>query len=75
VLLDIQMPAMNGYEALSAMRDWEKKRGKSQVPILALTAFALKEEAEKCLAAGFGAHITKPIRRDDLIKTIKQYAA
>lgn len=75
VLMDIQMPSMNGYEALSAIRAWESAEGKTKVPILALTAFALKEEAERCLAAGFGAHITKPIRKDDLIHTIKKFAA
>jgi len=75
VLMDLQMPTMNGYEALSAIREWELKEGRQNVPVLALTAFALKEEAEKCLTAGFVAHVTKPIRRDDLLKTIKRYAA
>jgi CheY-like chemotaxis protein len=75
VLMDIQMPTMNGYEALSAIRKWEADHRKTKVPILALTAFALKEEAEKCIAAGFGAHVTKPIRKDQLMRTIKSHAA
>lgn len=75
VLLDIQMPDMNGYETLSAIRKWEAEKGRPRIPILALTAFALKEEADKCLRAGFGAHVTKPIRKDELLRTIKRYVA
>jgi two-component system, sensor histidine kinase and response regulator len=75
VLMDIQMPGMNGYEALSAIRAWEKSMDRKGTPIVALTAFALHEEAEKCLSAGFKAHVTKPIRRNDLLHVIKKFAA
>ncbi len=75
VLMDLQMPQMNGYEAFHAIRDWEKNQNKTEVPVLALTAYALKEEAEKCMAAGFGAHLTKPIRKNDLLQAIKKFAS
>lgn len=74
VLMDIQMPQMNGYEALAAIRQWERANSRSSIPVLALTAFALKEEAERCLSAGFNAHVTKPITKSDLIKTITRFA-
>jgi signal transduction histidine kinase/DNA-binding LytR/AlgR family response regulator len=74
VLLDIQMPLMNGYEALSAIRVWEKAQQRRQVPVLALTAYALREEAEKCLSAGFKAHVTKPITKRDLLQVIRKHA-
>lgn len=75
VLMDIQMPTMNGYEALAAIREWETSRKQPRVPILALTAFALKEEAQRCIEAGFKAHITKPIRKNDLMQALKKYVA
>lgn len=75
VLMDIQMPRMNGYEALSAIRDWEVSQRRSQVPVLALTAFALTEEVEKCISAGFKAHVSKPITKNELIDAIRKYAA
>jgi CheY-like chemotaxis protein len=69
VLMDIQMPGMNGYEALSSLL--EKKYTK---PIIALTAHAMHEEKIRTQAAGFCDHITKPIDKDKLISSILKNA-
>ncbi|MBC8017194.1 MAG: response regulator [Verrucomicrobia bacterium] len=60
ILMDIQMPRMNGFEATAAIRDKERTRG-GHTPIIALTAHALKEDKDKCLNAGMNAFISKPI--------------
>jgi len=74
VLMDLQMPVMDGYEATRSMRAWEAAHQKSPTPILALTAHAFKEEEQKSLAAGCNAHLIKPIRKPDLLKAIQQHA-
>jgi CheY-like chemotaxis protein/HPt (histidine-containing phosphotransfer) domain-containing protein len=73
VLMDLQMPVMDGYEATRSMRAWEAAHQKSPTPILALTAHAFKEEEQKSLAAGCNAHLIKPIRKPDLLKAIQQH--
>jgi CheY-like chemotaxis protein/nitrogen-specific signal transduction histidine kinase len=70
VLMDLQMPVMDGYAALKKIRTWESNTGQIKTPIIALTAYALKEEEEKSRAAGFNAHVTKPIRRDRLFEVV-----
>jgi PAS domain S-box-containing protein len=68
VLMDIQMGDISGYEATQLLR-----AGGFKLPILALTANAMKDEREKILEAGFDGHIPKPIRRDELIRRIQCY--
>ena len=63
VLMDIQMPHLNGFEATRAIREKERERG-GHTPIVAMTAHANKEDEEKCLAAGMDAFIAKPIDID-----------
>ncbi|MBC8017716.1 MAG: response regulator, partial [Verrucomicrobia bacterium] len=63
VLMDIQMPRLNGFEATRAIREKERERG-GHTPIVAMTAHAFKEDEEKCLAAGMDAFIAKPIDID-----------
>jgi len=70
VLMDIEMPEMDGYEAARKIRDWERKHGADPTPIVALTAHALKEHEEKSIAAGCNAHVLKPIKKETLLKTI-----
>ncbi|HXJ39099.1 MAG TPA: response regulator [Bryobacteraceae bacterium] len=73
VLMDLQMPVMDGYAATRTMRAWEAEHQKRPTPILALTAHAFKEEQEKSLAAGCNAHLIKPIRKPDLLEAIRQH--
>lgn len=60
ILMDVQMPYMNGFEATGAIRRKERSRG-GHIPIIAMTAHALKEDEERCLSAGMDAYISKPI--------------
>ena len=73
VLMDIQMPVMDGYTATRTIRRWEKDRGVTPTPIIALTAYALKEEMEKCLKVGCTAHISKPIKKYALMQAIQEH--
>jgi two-component system, sensor histidine kinase len=68
VLMDIQMPLLDGYEATSRLRQAGFRR-----PIIALTAHALNEERDKCLRVGCNAHLTKPINRRQLIDSVVRY--
>ena len=63
VLMDVQMPVMYGYTATKAIREWEKEQGVEPTPIIALTAHALNEDAQKSLDAGCTAHVVKPIKK------------
>jgi len=70
VLMDMQMPVTDGYSATRAIRKWEKEHSVKATPIIALSAFALKEEIQKSLAAGCSSHLTKPIRKAVLMEAI-----
>ena len=74
ILMDLQMPFMDGYTATQTIRQWEKTHALSPTPIIALSAYAIKEEIEKSLAAGCDAHITKPVERAKLFEILSQYA-
>jgi signal transduction histidine kinase/CheY-like chemotaxis protein/ligand-binding sensor domain-containing protein len=69
VIMDVQMPEMDGYEAAASIRKAEQATLK-HVPILAMTAHAMKGDQEKCLAAGMDGYVSKPIRPDDLRQAI-----
>ncbi|MBI5743605.1 MAG: response regulator [Elusimicrobia bacterium] len=70
VLMDIQMPVMDGYEAARAIRNLEKEKNLEHTPILAFTASILKEDVEKALAAGCDSYLSKPIKKAALFKAI-----
>ena len=70
VLMDIEMPIMDGYSATRAIRAIERKTGRRRVPILALTASVLTEALEKALDAGCDAHIAKPVKRATLLAAV-----
>jgi len=73
VLMDIQMPVMDGYEATREIRQWELAEGRPAVPIIALTAYALKEDEQKSLDAGCTGHLTKPIKKEKLLAALTDY--
>lgn len=75
VLMDRQMPMMDGLTATRTLRAWEKANGRPPTPIIALTASALKGDRETCLAAGCTAYLTKPIKQDVLRQAIRDHSA
>ena len=75
VLMDRQMPVMDGLTATRTLRAWEKAHGRPTTPIIALTASAVKGDRETCLAAGCTAYLTKPIKQDVLLQAIRDYSA
>jgi CheY-like chemotaxis protein/HPt (histidine-containing phosphotransfer) domain-containing protein len=74
VLMDRQMPVMDGLTATRAIREWEQANHRPPTPIIALTAAALKGDQEKCLAAGCTAYLTKPIKQEVLLQAIKEHS-
>jgi two-component system, sensor histidine kinase and response regulator len=74
VLMDVQMPVMDGLTATEQIRSREQASG-SHIPIVAVTAHAMDQDRQRCLAAGMDAHIPKPIRSADLFETIQRLCA
>ena len=72
VLMDVQMPVMNGHDATRAIRQWEQDQRLSPTPIISLTAHAIKEEIDKCMEAGCDSYLSKPVRKATLIQTIEE---
>ena len=70
VLMDVEMPVMDGYTATRAIRQWESTLGRAPTPIVALTAYARPEDAQHCREAGCTTHLGKPVRKAQLIQTI-----
>jgi PAS domain S-box-containing protein len=69
VLMDVQMPVMNGWEATAAIRIRERASG-AHVPIIAMTAHAMKEDIDRCLATGMDGYVSKPFHIEDLLKEL-----
>ncbi|WP_447985560.1 ATP-binding protein [Nitrospira sp. Nam74] len=74
VLMDVQMPVMDGYTAIRAIREWEKAYNRLTTPIVALTAHAMPDHADKSLAVGATCHVTKPISKATLMGVLERYA-
>ncbi|MGN7610599.1 response regulator [Magnetococcales bacterium HHB-1] len=71
ILMDMQMPVMDGITATKTIREWEKKHQRKPILIIALTAYAMLEEKNRVLAAGCNAFLTKPVKKTSLIRTIE----
>lgn len=75
VLMDLQMPVMDGYSAISHIRAWEQSQKRLSVPIIALSAHVIVEEIERCLSLGATAHLSKPVRKATLLNKIHEICA
>ncbi|MEO5330769.1 MAG: response regulator [Magnetococcus sp. YQC-5] len=73
ILMDMQMPVMDGLEATQCIRAWEKEHGRESVPILAMTANALSGDRERCLEAGMNDYLAKPVLWDVLLAKLAQW--
>jgi PAS domain S-box-containing protein len=74
VLMDVSMPDVNGLEAAEAVREKERQTG-AHIPIIALTAYAMKEDRERCVRAGMDDYVSKPVRAEELLATIEKVAS
>lgn len=70
VLMDMMMPDMDGYEAISKMKDHEEMKA---IPVIAVTAQAMVGDRERCIAAGAVGYISKPVNVDELVLQLKNY--
>lgn len=75
VLMDLQMPEMDGMEACRLLRRWESEHGVLPIPVVALTANALSSDRAQCLAAGMDDHLPKPFRADELLAVLLRHLA
>jgi CheY-like chemotaxis protein len=71
VLMDCQMPGMDGYQATVEFR--QREQGSHHTPVIAMTAFAMKGDLEKCIAAGMDDYISKPMRYQALVDTLRRW--
>ena len=72
ILMDIQMPIMDGLEATSIIREIEKGTGK-HIPIIGITAYAVKADKDKCLSAGMDDYMSKPFVKEEFYRMIEKY--
>ncbi|MDE2058960.1 MAG: response regulator [candidate division NC10 bacterium] len=73
ILMDVQMPEMDGFEATRAIRSWEREHNVGRTPIIAMTAYVGAEYREQCLQQGMDDYLTKPLKKDLLLQTMKHY--
>jgi len=69
IFMDIQMPEMDGFEAFFQIR----KRGFTEIPVVAMTAHAMAEQKEECLSAGMDDYIARPIRKPELVRVLRRF--
>ena len=73
VLMDWQMPELDGLQATEKIRMNERCHASRQTPIIALTANAMREDAQRCLAAGMNDYLSKPVRKEELAVVIEKW--
>jgi len=74
VLMDIQMPGLDGVEATQRIRALQETMGRPRVPVIALTAYAMPGDREKLLAAGMDGYISKPVQEAELAEALEPYS-
>ena len=74
ILMDVQMPHMDGLEATAAIRETERK-SQGHMPIIAMTAHAMKGDMERCLDAGMDDYLTKPVDLERLREAVQRWAS
>ena len=75
VLMDVNMPGMDGYAATAEIRRWEQEARRPRTPIVALTAHAFADDVERSRLAGCDEHVTKPVARQTLLDLLNRYRA
>lgn len=73
VLMDIQMPVMDGVESTLKIRKWEEEHGLTPIPVVAVTAYALENDVERYLGAGINAYLRKPYQPKELVEIVQRY--
>jgi signal transduction histidine kinase/ActR/RegA family two-component response regulator len=71
ILMDVQMPEMDGFQTTAAVRELERQKG-GHIPIIAITGFAMKGDRQRCLDAGMDGYLCKPIRSKELFEAVEQ---
>jgi two-component system sensor kinase len=74
ILMDVEMPEMDGMAATEAIRRIEQLGGRARTPIVAMTAHAIKDVRDRCLAAGMDSYVSKPVRPDELLAALESVA-
>ncbi len=74
ILMDLQMPVMDGFQTTAAVRERERKTG-AHIPIIAITGSAMQGDRQRCLDAGMDGYLCKPIRSRKLFETVEQFTA
>lgn len=73
ILMDCQMPIMDGYETTRYIREWEQGNGQSHIPIIALTADILPGTEENCKTSGMNDYLAKPVRKENLTVLLSRW--
>ena len=73
LLTDMQMPEMDGFETAAAIREQERRTG-GHLPIIAMTAMAMKGDRERCLQVGMDGYVSKPMQPSELLETIERFS-